>query len=359
MVKIKTIVIRAVFTLVLLSTRASGESPVKIGIIAPLSGEVATWGNDVRNVLLFAKRKMHLENIEFVFEDDQCLGKNAVSSAQKLISVDKVNFAFIVCTESTMSVAPIFERAKLLVISPAAGGADVSNAGDYIFRTWPSSATTGQLLFDYVKSRHRVFAVLSEERGYPQELAASFLLAARDGQLKVVSEAFRSEETDYRAIIKRLEARGVDGIFVNTNAERAFASILSQLRQLNWKAPIYGVYMPGYSSFLKLAGELANGIIYVAAPSAETSLTEEGKKLYSEFVSEYGELRSSSFVFASTFEALARIAGLKPGKEEPREQLYHGHFNGVFGEYTFDANGDIVGVQHKINIIRGGVASNL
>ena len=332
------------------------EKIIKVGVIAPLSGNVATWGNDVRNVLQFAQEKLKAKNIQFIFEDDQCIGKNALSAAYKLIDLDKIDFGVVVCTESMLSVAPIFEKSKVLVISPVASGEAVTKAGDYIFRIWPSDSKAGHLLFDFVSQKHKTFGVLTENRGYAHEMTQSFLNAAHGSKLKILSESFNSVDSDFRSLLLRLKSQKVEGLFINTNSERTFANILDQLRQINWNLPKYGVYMPGNSSLLSLARSSAEGIVFVAAPSMESSLAPEGKLLNSEFVSRYGELQSSSFVFASTFELFQRLFSLGFSNDDPRKQLYMGRFNGVFGPYSFDKNGDVVGVQHELMEIKNGVA---
>ena len=345
----------SLIALVLTASTVRAESKsITIGVIAPLSGNVATWGNDVKNVLLYAQEELKAQNVNFIFEDDQCLGKNAVTAAHKLIDVDKIDYGVVVCTESMLSTASIFEKSKVLVISPVTSGAAVSDSGDYIFRIWPSDAEAGRLLFDFVQKKYQTFGILTEDRGYAHELTQAFLAAAKGHKLKISSESFSSDDSDFRSLLLRLKTQKIEGLFINTNSERTFANVLRQLQQLQWNVPEYGVYMPGNSAFLKLAGHEADGIVYVAAPSLETSLTPDGRSLYSKFVSRYGELQSSSFVFASTFEVLRRLSTLSASSEDARKQLYSGHFQGVFGPYSFDKNGDIVGVRHELMVVKHG-----
>ena len=63
-------------SIALLSTPAVlADTPkMKVGIIAPLSGNVAAWGNDVRKSALFALNEIAPARFEFIFEDDRCLG---------------------------------------------------------------------------------------------------------------------------------------------------------------------------------------------------------------------------------------------------------------------------------------------
>ena len=67
---------------------------VKIGVIAPLSGPGGNYGEDAVHtyttvVDAFNKKNKDLQ-VQLVFEDGKCDGKDATSAAQKLITVDGV-----------------------------------------------------------------------------------------------------------------------------------------------------------------------------------------------------------------------------------------------------------------------------
>ncbi|MBL7661971.1 ABC transporter substrate-binding protein [bacterium] len=321
-------------------------------MIAPLSGDVSAWGLDVRNSLLFAVQKLAHEKIEFVFEDDKCLGKDAVTAAHKLVSVDKVDFAMVVCTESMLATAPIFEANKIIVITPVATGDKVSAAGDYIFRTWPSDALAAQLLVSTVAKKHQRFGTITESRGFPEEFSQALHQAAAPTNLKIFDQAFLSEATDYKVPLLKLKTQNVSGILINTNSVRIYINILKQISELNWKIQIYGVYMPGNPTFIKLTGQLAEGIIYVDAPALTINLSDHGRTIYQEFLHTYGPLQSSDFVFASTYEALKLIIENSLATNDIRNVLYAQNFSGIFGKYSFDRNGDIENIKHQLKIIR-------
>lgn len=345
-----------ILTLLTASFTFAEHPEIKIGVIAPLSGNVAAWGEDVRNALNFASSKLESKKVSIVFEDDQCLGKNAVTAAQKLISIDKVNFGMVVCTESMLSVAPLFEKAKIPVISPVASGMNVSNSGDYIFRTWPSDANAGKLLHDYVSNKHHRFGILTEERGYAEELTGAFKTAAASGALGLFIEAFSSDTTDFRPLLLRLKSRSIDGMFINVNSEGTFANILKQQGELGLQVPSYGVYIPGNKAFPELAGAAGNGIVFVDLPSADSALTKEGHDLYDEFLARFGAPKSASFVFPATFEAYRLILSAAASGNDTRTFLYNGKFSGIFGDYSFDQHGDIVGVRHVLKVLQNGKA---
>ncbi len=326
----------------------------KIGVIGPLSGPVASWGNDARNALEFAREKFPNQNIEVLYEDDQCLGKNAVTAAHKLQSVDHVDVVFVICTEALISVAPIFESGKTLVITPVASGPAVSELGDYIFRMWPSDQFAAEKLYGHIARKSKFVGMLTEERGYPQEFEKAFLKAAPSGPLKIDAQTFSTDTTDFRTLLLKVRRKGADSLFLNTGSDKSFAAIVKQLHELKWNLPVYGAYMPASAEFVKLAGPLAEGIEYVDAPTAATALNPGGMELYKEFEAKFGAPQSSPFVFASTVEAYRRAAALTSEKSGWRNELYSGKFDGIIGAYSFDKNGDIQGVRHVMMRIVAG-----
>jgi branched-chain amino acid transport system substrate-binding protein len=69
---------------------------VKIGVIAPLSGPAAMYGDDVVRAYTYAVEEFNTSQdkyqMQLIFEDGKCDQKDATSAAQKLIDIDKVDF---------------------------------------------------------------------------------------------------------------------------------------------------------------------------------------------------------------------------------------------------------------------------
>jgi branched-chain amino acid transport system substrate-binding protein len=74
----------------------ANKEPIKIGAIAPLTGDAAVYGEPARNVIQMAVDEINAaggikgQQIELIFEDGKCNGKDGASAAQKLANVDKV-----------------------------------------------------------------------------------------------------------------------------------------------------------------------------------------------------------------------------------------------------------------------------
>lgn len=355
-------ILRLVFLCILLAipTSSHSEPKYKIGVSLALSGEAATWGLDMKNTILLAKDELLGDVFELIFEDDKCDSKTAVAIANKFATIDKVDGVIgYSCSGPLLASASIYERAKIPVVSSSASAAKISEAGDYIFRTFPNDAQAGKVLFDYISKHSKTLGVISTENEYCQGFAEQIRRANNDNSIKVLYENIMPEENDVRTILFKLKHKNIDSLFINSQSDREFLRILKQVRQLNIKATIYSAYWGSSSWLISEAGVLADGIISVDASSEEKVLNDDGKKVLSMYRKKYGEPNFSTVLVAANWEAARAMRDALTQSNDPKNYLYSTTFQGLFGEWSFDKNGDILGLSYSIKETRGGAASEL
>jgi len=120
------------------------KESIKIGFIAPLSGDVANYGEMEKNVVDMATNEINNKGgingkkLEVIYEDGKCNGKDAVTVVQKLINIDQVKIVLGgFCSTETLSIAPIAEDNKVIIFSSASSNPQISDSGDYVFRSVP------------------------------------------------------------------------------------------------------------------------------------------------------------------------------------------------------------------------------
>ncbi len=327
---------------------------ISIGISAPLTGEAATYGTDIKNSIEFANQQIAGGKYRLIAEDDKCSGKDAATVAHKLTEIDKVSGVLgFGCSGALLAAAPIYERAKTVVIDAGGSAPAISQAGDYIFRTVPSDTISASVLYAYTSSRHRTFGVLAEETDYAQALASAFAAQNTGKKLALVRESYLAGTSDFRSLIVRLRGKKIDGLFVITQAEQTLAVIVRQIREQSWTVPLYAIYWPSSPAFLSALGLQADGIVYADIPGNEV-LTEEGRKVFDGFVSRYGLPKSSDYFFYLSYAAFAALHQALESGADLRDALAKGKFESVFGPFSFDENGDVVGLAHVLKVIKNG-----
>src|SRR3989344_8363801 len=97
---------------------ASVSEPIKIGVIAPLSGPVADYGEEIRQGVLAATGT---STVQLLFEDDKCDPKEAASTFQKLTEFNKIKFIIgPACGSPQEAIVPLLKDKNGLTIVPAA-----------------------------------------------------------------------------------------------------------------------------------------------------------------------------------------------------------------------------------------------
>lgn len=325
------------------SSSASAEEKIKIGVSVPLTGSAAAYGTDIKNALLFANKAIGNSAYELIIEDDQCLDKEAVTIAHKMVDVHKVKYALgFGCSGTVLAAAPVYESGKVVVIASGTGAPAITNAGDYIFRTKPTLNIAADLLAKEFAAKFQKVGAITEETAFAQGLTNATVKAANALKVEIINENFLPGSEDFRATLLRLKSKGAQAVFFNPQGEPGLVNIFKQFRALDWKVPVYGVFIPGSPVFTSAFGKDGDGVIYADLEFNQKMLNEEGRKLFAEFEKEYGKPQSAEHYSALTLVAYAAMdEAIRSGKDV-KDYLYNTTFHKYVNNYSFDKNGDVV-----------------
>ncbi len=111
----------------------SAGRAVKLGAVLPLSGDLAFYGNQIRNGLLLAQEDS-VHPIELSIEDAPLLGPSIVPALEKLVSVNGIDaLAGNFSNHGMLLMSPVIERHQLPSFHSAAGDPQILAASDWIF----------------------------------------------------------------------------------------------------------------------------------------------------------------------------------------------------------------------------------
>ncbi|NLT73939.1 MAG: ABC transporter substrate-binding protein, partial [Chloroflexi bacterium] len=116
--------------------------PISMAIIAPLSGDVKTFGESTRNGAMMAIEEAEAAGweIEPIVEDSRCDAQEAANAANKVIFEDGVHYIVgEVCSSASIPISEIAEANGVLQISPTSTNPAVTINEDgsnkeYVFR---------------------------------------------------------------------------------------------------------------------------------------------------------------------------------------------------------------------------------
>lgn len=327
---------------------------INIGAILPLTGDAAKYGEASKNAIdlfieeLNAKDGIQGKKIKIIYEDDQANPKLGVSAFQKLVTTNKITAIIGPLPSSvTLAVAPLAEKDKILLISPAASSPAITNAGDYIFRTVASDLLEGIALADFVydKLHLKKIAFIYINNDFGLGLSNSFKKRFMELSGKIIdAESFEQNSTDFRTQLIRIKSLNPQAIYLVGYKE--MGNVMKQARELGIKTQFLSCAMFEDPEILKIAGEAAEGLFY----SYRSYNSESGEEVIKKFVKDYKtKYGVEPDIFAAlSYDAIRILAyAIKSGgidTEGIKSILYSiKNFPGVTGEITFDKNGDVTG----------------
>lgn len=334
---------------------SAAGSVVKIGFIGPLTGDYANYGTLCRQAVemaideINAKGGVNGVQIKLFAEDSEGDSQKALAAMEKLSSSDKV-CAIIgpVLTGETFSVAERAQAEGIVVITPSASHKDITNVGDYIFRTTPSDGLQGEVAGKYWADvlGYTKLAVLYAKNDYSQGLYESMSEAfEQEGGKVVAAETFMVGDKDFKTQLTKLKNTDAQAIYLpDYTAE--MAQILEQASQLGMDKPFLSG--DGFLSeeIYSLAGQYTDGVVYTASALVEES--SRNKEFKDAYAARWGigpdsfatNAYDATYILASVIEKVGTgRAAIKSGMEQVKD------FEGVNGIINFASNGDLVAYQ--------------
>lgn len=361
------------FAFVLLLTACAPRSqeqaaePIRIGYIGPLTGDIAAIGFDTVSGVKMAVEEVNAaggidgRQVSLIAEDGRCNGSDAASAAQKLVNVDKVvGIIGGQCSSETLAAAPIVEAAKVVMVSPVSSSPDVTHAGTYTLRVYPSDKEKGPAIARYFAQEDFTrIAMISENTDFCLGIHDAVKNALAEGTSLVFDETVEPGTKDYRSLFTRLKKINFDVFLANGQSETTVATMAQQMRELGLTQPIVGTDTADSMRLIELAGEAVEGLRALSVPSLTPSDPRGGPFLQA-FEAKYGEPQFGPFFAALSYEAarllLETISAVGTDGTAIRDALLkHSGFDSIVGTLTFDENGDIRGIPFAMKEFQDGV----
>lgn len=335
-------------------TSTEQNTIVKIGVILPLTGPAAQIGKDILEGITLAESKINETNehnfkFKLYIEDSKVEPKFGVAAAEKLISVDKVDFIIGPASSGvSLAVAPICERNKIVMLSPTASTPELTKSGNYVYRIYPSDIYDGEILsnFAYNELKIKNISMLYLNNDFGIGLNKIFEEEfIKNGGTIDYSDAFSEKEHDFKTLITKLKSKKTKGLFLVALVDQ-YTKVLKQLKELGVNdMQILAPVTFDDASIYDNQGNIAEGVIYTR-PYFDP---DNSNKIVTEFVSDF---EKKYFKKPSILNALGYDSYLLTVKAFEQNDYKKGgitnilnsisDFNGASGEIKFDKNGDVI-----------------
>jgi branched-chain amino acid transport system substrate-binding protein len=376
---------------VLLFGPGVGMADVKVGFLGGFTGPLKSMTPAIYKAAKLAVK--HVNDQGGVFDGEKIIMPNAdttcadttaaAKAADSLVSGEKV-LALVgpLCSSATISVAEnVAIPAGVTIVSPASTSPRITtlNDNDLVFRTTPSDLYQGSLMARLlwskgIKSIAITYVNNDYGKGFADSLAAAF--SAIGGKI-AANEPHGEGKTDYRAVIRKLAASGVETLVVLAYANGSGQSIIRQaLESGDFDQFVGGDGMVNNSLVAAIGADKLRGMIATKPGVPDTTSARVFKKLaWADDLNPTATFAAQSYDAAFLLalaiekngsaqregisEALRAVASspgevILPGEWQKAKALLKAgkeiNYEGATGSLEFDKAGDVSGVIIELGV---------
>lgn len=363
----------AILALLAASGAYAQDTVVKIGHSGPLSGAQAFAGKDNENGARLAVEELNAKPItvagkkikfELLSEDDQGDPKAGVAVAQKLIDsgvryvVGPYNSGVAIPASRTYNDAGA-------LIAPVATNPKLTQQGyKGIFRINASDTQLGSKMALYAANEMKLktVAVIDDRTTFGQGLAEEFKKQAKVAGLTVAGHEFTSDKAfDFSAILTKLKTKNVQAIFFGGYAPQG-APIARQMKQLGINAKLLGGDTICTAEMGKLGGDAVADNVLCSQGGAMLDKASTGPAFKAKYKARFKQdvdVYAAAYYDAVNLYAQAMQKANSTDPQKVQAVISAGAYQGVAGNYAFDAKGDMKQSPVTIYTFKNGQPSPL
>ncbi len=334
---------------------AASGAPIRIGVLAPLSGPFASGGKSLLEAVKLSADRANAAGgiltrpVALVVSDTQGRVDVARSEALRLTSREKV-FALIgaYLSEETVAVTDVAAASRTVLLVPVAATAEITDRVRrrydryrYIFRVGYSIPQWARMMAEFVKDLGTIrYAFVGAGIRWNRELALELSKALAPGGVHSVYDAFYSPRSPALEPVAVAAATTGPDLLVLGDPSGTSAEFVKRLREGGASVPV-----------LSVGGALGDARIAEALPlSAPLYVQAAAWRGASPAATAYAEAFAGRWGYepvgysdtlpydaATILFAAVRAAG-KLDPDAVVKALETGRFSGVAGTYRFDAS---------------------
>ncbi|MCP4329246.1 MAG: ABC transporter substrate-binding protein [Alphaproteobacteria bacterium] len=306
---------------------ATAADPVKIGLVAALSGPSAQSGEAITRGLTVAMDEINGAGgilggrmIELIRRDDESNPPKGVIAARELIFKEKVA-AFFGGIDSPVSLAivPLANKSKVPFMGDWAAATPITRNGadpNYVFRVSAVDAIVDIKLLQYADATFGAKKVglmlINNPWGESNEKGLKAADASNNSVEIVGVEKFENNDVDMVPQLTRLKDAGAEAIILVTNAPPG-AQMMKSRERMGWNVPVVSHWGISGGRFPELAGPTAGDAHFVQTYSFYGDQGDTGKRVLQALIDKFPEIKGADDIFspvgtANAYDAMHILA---------------------------------------------------
>lgn len=256
------------------------HADITIGLIAPLTGPVAAYGDQVKNGAQTAVDEINKkggilgQKVVLELADDAGEPKQGVSAANKVVG-EGIRFVVGPVTSGVaIPVSDVLAENGVLMVTPTATAPDLTKRGlTNVLRTCGRDDQQAEVAAKYVLEhfKDKRVAIIDDKGAYGKGLADAFKATLNAGGItEVINDSITPGDKDFSALTTRIKAEKVDLIYFGGYHPEG-GLLARQLHDLSVNAQIIGGDGLSNSEFWTIGTDAAAGTLFTNASDATKS----------------------------------------------------------------------------------------
>ncbi|TDD59191.1 branched-chain amino acid ABC transporter substrate-binding protein [Kribbella antibiotica] len=349
-------------------SNSSTTKTAKIGIIAPLSGDLSALGLGIQHSVELAIKQANDTNaipgwkLEAVPKDDEGHtdpGKNAATALAA--DADVVGVVGTLNTSVAQLVQPVLAAKMIAQVSPANTGPGLTQGAQWqtepkrpyanYFRTCTTDAVQGPFAARYLYETAKItkVATIHDKKAYGQGLVGTFTEEFKKlGGTVVAAQTVNPDDVNYSAVVSAIKPLAPQAVYFGGEFPNA-GPLSQQMKAGGLNVPLMGGDGIKDPKYITLAGKNSTGDLSTSV-GAPTDTTDAGKKFltdyaaagYKEDSAAYGgySYDAANAIINALKTSLAGATDVESARQKTIDALSKVSFEGVTGKVAFDQYGD-------------------
>ncbi len=342
---------------------------VKIGVVLPMTGGVAAFGETSKKGLDVAYEQNHKlsngDSVKLVVVDDRSDKVEAATAVKKLLDKDKVSVILgEVASSNSMAMAPVAEKAKTPMITHASTNPRVTKGKKYVTRACFIDPFQGAVMAKYALDNGLKTAVVvtDAKQDYSVGLSKAFKKAYEAGGGKIVKTVLiNSGDKDFNAQVASIKATN-PSIIAFTGYYNEAALLAKQARNMGVNTPFIGADGVGFPELIKIAGKASEGFMYTDHFNEAAATSPEAKAYVEAYHKKFNKTADSMGALAADAYGMIIAAMNKciaDGKASDDKECINTNlrntkdYKGITGVITINKDGNAV-KSAVVNAVKDG-----
>lgn len=350
---------------------ASAEGAIKIGVIGPMTGGAAVYGNAVANGAQIAVDEINaLGGLQLVLDvqDDEHDPEKGINAYNALKDNGVQMILGTVTTAPCLAVSVKANEDRMFMLTPSASASDVTAGKNQTFQVCFTDPGQGKSAADMIAEKQlgaKIGIIYNNADVYSMGIYQAFTERAAEIGLEIVATtSFASDDNlDFSVQVAACKNAGADLVFLPIYYTPA-SLILAEAKKVEYAPTFFGV--DGMDGILTLEGfdaTLAEDVMLLT-PFAASSTDERTQNFVLEYLIAHGE-EPNQFA-ADAYDGIWALytacmnAGITPetSYQEACEKLVaefpNLHIDGLTGQLAWEATGEVNKIP-TVYVIKDGV----